>query len=378
MTRVELYDRRTIDLLSWPDTSEGQYAKRFLYPFIKNDVKTYIDNADTEMMALTVDDHVLPITVNETEYDSCYLCSPISQFVTYSKEKLNPYNPFIWLWNQFLRQFMILGKSNRVVMVNNWMLSTNLYPQLSKEQLKRILDFLKLRFPLHTILFRSLNEVQDPQLCQDLKDLGLRFLASRPIFVTDTKSQYPYQARMFKSDLKILRESEYTILENEEIPLFHAQRIANLYKLLNIHKYSHLNPQFNYHFITLALKERLLDFKVLVKNQSVDAVLGYFQRENVMTSPLFGYDTSLPNDLGLYRQIATILSLDAQKSGCFLNHSGGAASFKRLRRAQGIIEYLAIDYNHLPKSQKAPWTFLEFVMNRWGVRFIEKNEFGKQ
>jgi len=45
------------------------------------------------------------------------------------------------------------------VMVNNWLLSTNLYPPSSNETLEAISRFLIERFPKHAIVYRSVNPI---------------------------------------------------------------------------------------------------------------------------------------------------------------------------------------------------------------------------
>lgn len=372
---IKLFTARNIDRLPWPNTASGKYAKKYLLPFVKNGPETYISNARTTMNILMIDDIILPITINDKEYrDNCYLCSLIAQYVDYAKHKLNTKNPFIYIWLKLLKAIMISGSADKTVHVNNWLLSTNLYPDISNSQLTSIIDFLTKKFPSHTIVFRSINEKQDPHLFEFFKENNGILLASRPVFMMDAKVANPKTSRMFKSDMKILKETDYTIIDNQHISQSAASRISSLYDQLNIEKYSPLNPRFSKEFIKLALKENLLQFKALEKEGKIDAVMGYFSRNGVITSPLFGYDLSLPQDYGLYRNISTLLTLEAIQNKFILNGSGGAGSYKKLRRARGAIEYHGIICHHLSARQKAPWKFLDFIMDKWGIPFIKKHE----
>src|SRR5205085_12541895 len=104
-------------------------------PLIKNGVSHYIENIDTDLHALVWDDIILPITVNDAEYDNSYVCSPYSYFVSYAKESLD-FLSQAWLRRLLSRVLGGLGKCllrfhiNKVVMVNNWLCSTTLYPSL--------------------------------------------------------------------------------------------------------------------------------------------------------------------------------------------------------------------------------------------------------
>ena len=107
------------------------------------------------------------------------------------------------------------------------------------------------------------------------------------------------------------------------------------------------------------------------KDGQVDALMGYFTRNGVMTSPLFGYDTEKPQSTGLYRMIATLLALEAKDKQHLLNHSAGAGSFKKLRRAEEVIEYMAVYNKHLSFFRRIPWAILRRTMNSIGVPFMK-------
>jgi hypothetical protein len=61
-----------------------------------------------------------------------------------------------------------------------------------------------------------------------------------------------------------------------------------------------------------SLAEPLLHVKALAINGRIDAVLGDVARRGTITAPLFGYDLGLPKELGLYRRLCTLISLEAQ------------------------------------------------------------------
>ncbi len=339
-------------------------------PFLKNGTSSYIDNVETRMMALLIDDIVLPVTVNFADYNNSYVCSPYGHYVGYCHDQLSGkrkklFAPLIDSYGSFYK----LGKLNRVVMVNNWLYSTNLYPNLDAKQIQEIKEFLVKKFPHHAIVFRSINDYELLELKEILREHKFHLVPSRIVYFTKADSDSAFKSRMFKSDLSILKNSTYEIssLEIED-----AARAAELYHKLNIEKHSKLNPQFNSQFIKMAIENNFLSFKGLRRDGRLDAVVGYYSTDKVMTSPLFGYDTDLPGELGLYRQLSTILLQEAKEAGKLLHQSSGAGDFKKLRRAESAVEYNAVYTKHLPFYQKASWSFLNKIMNTVGLSAMRK------
>lgn len=65
-----------------------------------------------------------------------------------------------------------------------------------------------------------------------------------------------------------------------------------LYNMLYLGKYSPLNVQFNENFIyEFGLQKEIFTIKALRNKHtnSIDAVLGYYRMNGVMTTPIFGY-----------------------------------------------------------------------------------------
>lgn len=373
--KIQIYNATTIDYLYWPDTEEGQYAKNYLLPLIKNGAKHYIDNAETEMIAIKVDDIVFPATINNTEYENSYVCSPYTLYVNCGFEKMQTIN------NRYLKGVMSLflnlfkkafrtGKINKIIFVNNWLFTTNLYPKMSESQIQAIKKALTDRYPDHAIAFRSIANFDNSACFKALENSKFELIACRPVFFLDTKNEETFKARMFKSDLKICKSSQYEVINNDQIKFEDYGRILELYRELYITKYTKYSPQLNLNFIELAVKNKILNMKALRKDGKIDAVMGYFARNGVATSPIFGYDTSLPQDLGLYRIISTLLTLEAKDKGLIVNQSAGAGQYKTLRRAERDIEYTAVYCRHLPIMRRLPWFFMRSVINGIGVRVM--------
>lgn len=375
-TQATLYSTTTIDGLSWPSSLETS-RKELITPWVMDGAKSHIQNVDASVAALQVEDHVLPVSVANLDDTGCYVASPFSQFVTYATEHLNkslskkvlgPVQFLLKGWGGVLRS----GRLNQIAYVDNWLVSTNLHPELSSESVEAIVKEITERFPGHAIGFRSVTRELNPKLWTSLEEAGFKMLASRPIFYLDTTEKAPFKARMFKSDLKLLKNTEYQLIDGSEIAITDISRIRELYEDLYLKKYSSENPQLTDAFIKLLIETKQWQFKAFRKDGRIDAVAGYFSRGNVMTSPLFGYDSSLPQELGLYRMISTALVLEAKEKGMILHQSSGAGKFKTLRRAHSAVEHIAVYTHHLPKRQRATWALLRGAMNQIGARIMTK------
>lgn len=377
MQTPQLYDKNTIDQCPWPQTEEGMYAKNLLVPLIKKGVTHYISNIETDLRVLVWNDLVLPITINQKEYHNSYVCSPYSYYISYAKKSLkhiaqNWAHPVLHSFLTGLSSLFYRFQVNQVVTVNNWLLSTNLYPSLQANQLEAIAIFLKKQFPTHAIVFRSIDALTSPLCCQTLKQLGYHFIASREIFSTDAKNEAIFESRLFKSDLRLLKNSGYEVIDHTELTQEDLPRILELYQKLYINKHSNLNPQLTLPYLKLMFEKNLFHFFALKKEGKIDGVVGVVKRNQMMLCPFLGYDLNVPKESCLYRLLCTILMLEAKKNQLLFHQSSGASMYKKIRKAVPCIEYIAIDYKHLSFKRKIPWQLLKLACNSVGIYYMRR------
>lgn len=375
---LRLYDAHQLEQCPWPQNIEGEYARRFLTPMIKRGVSTYIENIQTDLRVLVWDDLVLPISINETEYENSYVCSPYSYYISYAKESLklltqkgiyHALNTLLWGVSKVLN----LCQVNKVVVVNNWFYSTNLYPSLKPQQLVVIAEFLQNQFPDHAIIFRSIDPCTSATSYQTLQQIDFDYIASRQIFFIDSANQSAlFESRLFKSDQKLLKNSGYEIIDGEQLIKEDLSRVLGLYRDLYIHKYSDLNPQFTEDFLRLVVTEKLMNFQALKKDGRIDGVVGYIQRNGMMFSPFFGYDRTIPQETALYRLLCTLLMLEAKRQNLFFHLSSGASTFKKIRKAHSCIEYMAVYHRHLSFKRRIPWLVLKNICNSLGIIYMKR------
>ena len=146
----------------WPASDDGDYARRYLEPIMQRGPEAFIRNAHTAVYALRAGPLLLPVTAAEFHPDNSYVCSPYAHYVSYAvQEFANLKNPPVETGLRVLFRplgwYLQRGGLDRVVYVNNWLLSTNLYPAGAAVQAAAIVDYLAAEFPDQAIVFRSLT-----------------------------------------------------------------------------------------------------------------------------------------------------------------------------------------------------------------------------
>lgn len=380
MSPVQLYSCQTVADLAWPDSDDGRYARAYLTAFFEQEPRRLIANVyNTELRVAQVGELVLPLTLSDFHPANSYVCSPYSHYVSYGgfEEVARLGNPaaerLIRLLLRPLAAFFRRRELDRVVYANNWLLSTNLYPALDLRQVAELAGVLPSHFPDRPVIFRSVDGYRNPQLLGTLRRCGYRMVLSRQVYYQD-----PLVARtkkQFKVDCSVMRRSHYRFVDARELGAAAIPRLCELYNLLYLEKYSYYNPQFTEDFVRVALERDLLTMWALMSDGRIDGVLGYFVRNGVMTQPFFGYDTTLPQELALYRLLSLKTLLEGERRGLLVHASAGVGPFKRLRGAVATIEYNAIYDRHLPAARRLPWTLLKVLADGVAVPLFRRYGF---
>lgn len=382
-SEVKLYDASTIHTLPWPDSEVGHLAQAYWLPLMEAGASHYITNVETQVFAIAFDDVVLPMTVNNIEYDNCFVCSFYSHYITYPKEELSllknfPLEKGLSMLLTGLGWFLKWTEINKAVIVNNWLLSTNLYPALSSTQIQAITNVLKQRFPDHTIIFRTLNDCTNADLKECLTQHGYQMVGSRQVYIYNPHllKQPNYQVkkmnRQLKKDDKLLAESAYHILDTIQLSPPTLSRMTTLYQALYLQKHSHQNPQFNQAFFGLMGDRGFLKLYALCQNDTIDGMFGVYSLNGVLTCPLLGYDTCVPQNKGLYRILTAQITHEGLKHNHILHRSSGVGSFKQNRGASAWIDYNAVFHQHLPFRRRLGWWTLAWLFKRVAIPLLRK------
>ncbi len=365
----------------YPKDSDGEYLKTFMHAFQGKGTSYLIDNVDSELLLISDGEIALPLTVNDEQFSNSYVTS-FYGYLLYAEEELHKLQSkllqrLLSIALKSLSFFARLSKINRVVIINNWLLSTNLYPRIPPSKIKGLHHILNRTYPKHALVFRSLNSLQHQNLIDALQEEGYDTVCARQIWIYDPNSfneLSSVQRWNIRNDRKLLKKSAYRIIQHEEIAEENLPRLKELYDQLYLDKYTYLNPQFNLQFLKACLNQKLLKLFALEKEGKIDGVAGYFIRNGCMTTPFFGYDVGVCQKVGLYRILSSQLMALAHDKGVLLNQSAGAAHFKRQRGARGVLEYMALYKKKLPFLQKLAWSIFSLFLNTVGKYLLQKNK----
>ena len=380
----KFYDSSNISDLDWSKYQQGDYYQRLFFAMLKNGSKAYIKNVDHEVKMLALDKRLYPIVIGNRRKISSksYVASLYSQYVSYGKREieLEFKSPFLRILGKGLLAFIagIFAFSNldKVVFVNNWLLSTNLYPkEIPSSHLQVLTTFLKNQYPDKAICFRSLNPFLNQELIEDLESLGYQSVFSRKVFINQTDLPRDYRKkRNFKHDLKLWKKLSqvYHWQKLDEPNQKELERIRQLYRDLYIDKYAYLNPDFSLAFFEDLGKGKILNIHVLKDELNIIAVVGYFLFEGVQTASVIGYDRTYPQKNGLYRLISLKIVELAEQNEAVLHASSGVSAFKASRGLEAHWEYNLIDWSGVKGRKKISWKALKLLANDITIPLMKK------
>lgn len=343
------------------------------------DAGALIDNLDTVMSRLETSVGDLPVSRNEGQPRTCYVCCPTVAYVEYALSELRHFtgHPLLSAALHGLvnssRPLMALSGIDRHVQFNNWLLATNPVPNLDGAELQALTDRFVAAHPRHALVWRSLNAVSDAAKLATFTAAGYDLFPARQVYLLDCRTTPPVH-RDERRDLALLAGSDYAVEPPERLGADDYARMAELYGHLYLEKYTRLNPQYTAAFMAAAHRGKLISFYGLRRNGRLDGVIGFFDAGDVMTAPIVGYDTALPQSLGLYRRLMAIGMRRARDNGLLYNMSAGAAGFKRNRGGVPAVEYAAVYTRHLPRRQRIASWIVRTVLERIGRTLLTRFE----
>jgi hypothetical protein len=339
-----------------------------------------ISNVATKLDRIKLGDLVVPVTRDEGAIGGSYVCSPHSAYVLYAREELDmvdsgrfapPARAALRGLDLMLRQARI----NRIVHLGNWMLSTNLHDGWRGEGVARAREALADAHPDHLLGIRSVDDWSSPGLRDALIADGWVLVPSRQIWVVDDLRHDWRKRSDYGNDRRLVARSPLEISDIDVIGEADAQRIAELYAMLYVGRYSPLNPILTPAFIQASARTGMIAYRVARDPAGlIMAVAGMWTRGGVMTPPVVGYDTARPQREGLYRIASWMFMERAMDAGWRLHASAGAAHFKRLRGARGIIEWNAYHAGHVSLARRLAVKCLAALISRLVVPVMVRNQ----
>lgn len=369
---IELLDGEAVLRLPLQPETWAELARRHVVAMQRNGTSHYIENVEADFSLLRVDEQLLPVVVtlcdapDDRSKPAAAVASERAHYAAYTREELAKRHLELpgWLLGLGFRPLeaaMALGELDRVVYVNNWLLTTNPVARYTRGQLSAVVDCLSTKYPKSAIVFRGLLPRLHPDQCRLFEQTGFRMVRHRRVWMVEDSSRAFRESEELRRDQHLSERHGYEVVADPEVIAAEAERLAELYRGLYLAKHSLLNPHFNAEFVRLTLGEGLLTYRAFRKEGSIDAFKAWYIKDGVMTGAFVGYDQQKPRKLGLYRQAIALQASEAVRLGLQLSWSGGVGDFKRLRGATPHEEYEAVWDRHLSPRRRLPWAMLEWT-----------------
>ncbi|MBN8226487.1 hypothetical protein JYK02_03075 [Corallococcus macrosporus] len=368
---MTLYDAATVDACTWPQTPEARLARDYFVPLMKRGSTTFLSDRTT-LQLVAMDDLRIPLAINEAEYGNSPLHSTWVRYIglpvaavtaeTYGAARAVVMRGAMRTLGAMLKAARI----DKCVYVDHWGLLRNLHARLDEAQVERLTAFLVEQFPGHAILFPAINPASASPLLNTLaaKDYGFVYAShTRMTLPTQEVSRQVRENR--RRDGRLLEAAGYRIVDGREMPDC-APRLRELYRSLNADKY-HSSLDYTEELFAWTLREGLFQYRLAVKDGRVDGFYATHTSQDVVWSPMFGYDLALPQELGLYRGLVHRLMQDALEVGLTIELGPGADPFKSLRGSQPVPRWTAFHVKHLSGFRQYAWRTLQRYVNG-GVR----------
>lgn len=309
---------------------------------------------------------VIPFTANDFHHQNCYAVSPLTLIVYYSRDELPKVankllRGFCWLLTQLLEWPLRLAKLDRLLVVNNQCLSTNMYSRAWQSLLPRsFAEPLIAAYPDYALMLRSVNGAQHQSLQKKLEADGWTPVVTRQVYLF-SRDEHDFSRHNVRMDEKLLQQSGWSFQSLDTGCREQYIQAEDLYNQLYLQKYSRHNIQFTADYLADMQKSQLLELYGLYCGGEMLGVVGIVVVDGAMTVPIVGYNTSRPVKQALYRRLMAFSLRYARLNRLDLNLSSGAPGFKRLRGGRAEIEYSYVQTRHLSWPRRSVWKILSWL-----------------
>ncbi|MFZ6655062.1 hypothetical protein [Undibacterium sp. TJN19] len=324
----------------------------------------WVNNASCNIESIDIAGLPQPVSLLEgSTWQETYVSSPRSTWLRYSRqEMLRQLSPALAIAAR-LASCTIFGplsallngsKLDQAAIVGNHLISTNLYPDWDTLDIAMVTENLLTSYQQRPLMMRNICPAVNPGLASALTESGWQMLPSRMIYLCDPRQDSVWKHNHVKQDVRLLANADMETLSLDSLQTHDIPTLRHLFRQLFIDKHSYLNPDFSPAFFELCLESQFLELHALRWQDRLVGVLGLYchPESGWITTPLIGYDTSLPKELGLYRRLMALLLQKAKEKQLKLHYSSGASQFKRARGGVPQLEYTAIYSAHLPAHQR--------------------------
>lgn len=371
----QVFDKRNVDDIDWHQIEQGPEVSVYLEPLIRNGTDAYVSNSQHEVQLLVANRQAFPLVIAGSNYGKTpsYVVSNLCQYFDYVADEIvrsTSYGKTVRFMAQYLiplaRGIAATSGMERTVYVNNWLFSSNLYPNCSGIDWEEVLVTLQRTFPDSAIMFRSVDEKALSKLKLNLEASGCKALSARLLYYLDFKETNLKKKRPYQQDKK--RWVKQTDLRHHTLPALDkgtALSILEQYSKLYIGKHSKYNPAYTPLMLQNLHKSGFLNFEGIFEEERLLAIQLVWMRNGVATTPFIGYDQDIPSEKGLYRSLNTILTELSAEAEVLLNMSSGADKFKIQRGGKPTFEYNMVYFKHLKTHRQWVWKFFVWAGKKY-------------
>ncbi|MDZ7630709.1 MAG: hypothetical protein U5K74_04920 [Gemmatimonadaceae bacterium] len=339
-------------------------------PLVEHGSRWCARNIHADVGWLDVDGVRWPIAVTRTLPRNCYVVSATGQYLDYALEETRRLPAGV------VRRGSVLGlrclapalrRLDPIVVLDALPVSTVLHQRRTPDEWRHAVDTARAQFRGAPIVIRSLDAVHTPELLDHALTLGMSLLTSRLVFHQDPRHDAFWSIRNVRNDIRLERESP---MLSRTLHPADATDIAALYWQLYGEKHSTLNPDFSPSWLAYGMAAGALTGEGLVHDGRLVAAYLSYTVNDVMTNPVFGYDTTFPQALGLYRRLSLLTMQCARRRALRIHASSGAPGFKASRGGVATVEYHAVDLRTVRGTQLAAWQLTRRIAAMIGPRML--------
>lgn len=335
-------------------------------PLVARGTEWCAPNVHADAQWLSVDSEQWRVSITRPQPRNSYVVSVTGQYLDYATEEIRRI-PSILARGlsraSLLPLAPLLRALDPIAVLDALPVSTVLHATRAPEDWRRALARARDVYHGMPIVVRSLDTIGSGALLATLRDAGMLLLPSRLVFHQDPCTEAFWRIRNVRHDLALLERAP---LETRELTVADGPRIAALYWQLYGEKHSTLNPYFSAEWMAHGIARGVLSGEGLIHDGRLAAAYLSYCVENIMTNPVFGYDTTLPQQLGLYRRLSLLTLLRARRQHHGVHASSGAPGFKASRGGTPTIEYHAVDLRGVRGVQRGAWQLTLALANAIG------------
>lgn len=351
------------------DEPKTRLHAEYIAPLMSRGPQRFMDNADVDLRVAICEGHLVPLVLSRSGRRNSEICDLRAHYIRYVpmqfERRGRPWAARVSrLRNVPAGILMTLGQLDRVVYINNFLVSTNPSLPLSTQQLRRLRDRLIELYPDRPLVVRSVNRRVDPAGDAAVRQAGFSMMRSRTVYLFDPASPEVHRRGNVKRDRKLLEQTHYRVVTDRDRLLAAVPRLTELYRGLYLGKHPSTNPAFVERFFAHLLEREIWAFVGFESDGVIDSFTSWFDDGGYLIGTAIGHDLNRPPSDGLYRLPIAYLLREGRRRGLRLNLSAGADEFKRSRGGRATHEFDAIYDRHLPLRSRLGLAYLRTASNR--------------